>query len=99
MFAVINDTGILVVLVALVLLFGASQIPKLARNLGEAGREFRKAHDEPNPPVQVTTPPVAPAHQLGETVARPDQSITLNRAQFEALLAGPRDNHPGPDGA
>jgi TatA/E family protein of Tat protein translocase len=48
MFAVINDTGILVVLVALVLLFGASQIPKLARNLGEAGREFRKAHD-PSP--------------------------------------------------
>ena len=44
--AVINDTGILVVLVAVILLFGASQIPKLARNLGEASKEFRKAHED-----------------------------------------------------
>lgn len=46
MLAVINDTGILVVLVAVILLFGASRIPKLARNLGEASKEFKKAHDE-----------------------------------------------------
>lgn len=46
MLAVINDTGILVVLVAVVLLFGASRIPKLARNLGEASREFRSAQDD-----------------------------------------------------
>ena len=50
--AVINDTGILVVLVAVILLFGASQIPKLARNLGEAGKEFRKAHDDADSTVQ-----------------------------------------------
>ena len=49
MLAVINDTGILVVLVAVILLFGASQIPKLARNLGEASKEFRKAHEEATP--------------------------------------------------
>jgi TatA/E family protein of Tat protein translocase len=43
MLALINDTGIIVLLVAVALLFGASQIPKLARNLAEAGKEFRKA--------------------------------------------------------
>jgi len=46
MLALINDTGIIVLLVAVALLFGASQIPKLARNLGEAGREFRKAQTD-----------------------------------------------------
>ncbi|HET6874289.1 MAG TPA: twin-arginine translocase TatA/TatE family subunit [Acidimicrobiales bacterium] len=46
MLAVINDTGILVVLVAVVLLFGASRIPKLARNLGEASKEFKRAQDD-----------------------------------------------------
>lgn len=46
MLALINDTGIIVLIMAVVLLFGASQLPKLARNLGEAGKEFRKAHDE-----------------------------------------------------
>jgi TatA/E family protein of Tat protein translocase len=46
MLAFMNDTGILVVVLALVLLMGASRLPKLARNLGEAGKEFRKAQDE-----------------------------------------------------
>lgn len=46
MLAFINDTGILVVLVGIVLLFGAGQIPKVARSLAEAGKEFRKAHAE-----------------------------------------------------
>jgi TatA/E family protein of Tat protein translocase len=44
MLAFVSDTGILVAVILFVALFGASQIPKLARNLGEAGREFRKAH-------------------------------------------------------
>ena len=52
--AVINDTGILVVLVAVILLFGASQIPKLARNLGEASKEFRKAHEDADSTVHST---------------------------------------------
>ena len=52
MLAVINDTGILVVLVAVIFLFGASQIPKLARNLGEASKEFRRAHEDADSTVQ-----------------------------------------------
>ena len=46
MLALINDTGIVVLIIAIVLLFGASQIPKVARNIAEAGKEFRKAHAE-----------------------------------------------------
>jgi TatA/E family protein of Tat protein translocase len=46
MVAFMNDTGILVAVLALILLVGASRLPKLARNLGEAGKEFRKAQDE-----------------------------------------------------
>ena len=46
MIALINDTGMLVVLVGIVLLFGASRIPKLARNLGEASKEFKNAQDD-----------------------------------------------------
>jgi len=46
MLAVINDTGIIVLLALVVVLFGASQIPKLARNVGAASKEFRKAQAE-----------------------------------------------------
>ena len=39
------DLGI-VVIVILVVLLGGSQLPKIARNVGTAGREFRKAQQE-----------------------------------------------------
>jgi TatA/E family protein of Tat protein translocase len=80
MLAFVSDTGMVVVVIAFVALFGASQIPKLARNLGEAGREFRKAHAE-------LTDPAASA--LPVAVASTDDRVTLTRAQLEALIASP----------
>ena len=82
MLAVINDTGILVVLVAVVLLFGASRIPKLARNLGEAGREFKKAQDD------------APAEPTGPSPLPGSDTVTLSRDQLDALLASTRPVPP-----
>jgi TatA/E family protein of Tat protein translocase len=38
--------GIIVLIIAGVVLFGSSQLPKLAKNIGSAGREFRRAHQE-----------------------------------------------------
>jgi sec-independent protein translocase protein TatA len=39
------DLGIILVIILLVVVFG-SQLPKLARNVGMAGKEFRKAQQE-----------------------------------------------------
>ncbi len=39
------DLGIVLVIILLVVIFG-SQLPKLARNVGSAGKEFRKAQQE-----------------------------------------------------
>jgi sec-independent protein translocase protein TatA len=46
---------LIVVLVVVLVLFGGSQIPKLARNLGQAQKEFKKglsegSKDTDNPP-------------------------------------------------
>jgi TatA/E family protein of Tat protein translocase len=82
MIAFLSDTGIVVAVIAFVALFGASQIPKLARNLGEAGREFRKAHAELADPIVAT--PTLPAATAG-----PDDRVTLTRAQLDALIANP----------
>lgn len=38
--------GIIVLVIAMIVLVGGSQLPKLARNVGMAGREFRKAQQE-----------------------------------------------------
>lgn len=37
----VGATELLVILAVLLLLFGATQLPKLARSLGEAARELR----------------------------------------------------------
>jgi sec-independent protein translocase protein TatA len=41
MFAFLEGPELLIVLAILVLVFGASQLPKLARSFGQAQREFK----------------------------------------------------------
>jgi sec-independent protein translocase protein TatA len=54
----------LLVLAVVALLFGSSQIPKLAKSMGQASKEFRKGLDEgssddeaADPPKQSVDPP------------------------------------------
>jgi sec-independent protein translocase protein TatA len=37
---------LLIILLIVLLLFGGAKLPKLARSLGEASREFKKSSDE-----------------------------------------------------
>ena len=41
MFAFLEGPELIIVLAIVVLVFGASQLPKLARSLGQAQREFK----------------------------------------------------------
>ncbi len=41
----LGPTELLIVLVIVVLLFGGTRLPKLARSLGEARRELQKSED------------------------------------------------------
>jgi sec-independent protein translocase protein TatA len=48
--------GIIVLLVVLVVLFGGSQIPKLARSLGSARKEFNEGlRGQSSPPTEDAT--------------------------------------------
>jgi sec-independent protein translocase protein TatA len=92
---------LIVILVAFVVLFGGSQLPKLAKNTGEALREFRKAHSEAEAGTAATATAVAPAPVApvlppapAVTVATPAPAvpaagdyITVTRADLDALLA------------
>ncbi len=42
---ILGPDALVVLLLAVVLLFGAGQLPKLARNVGEASKEFKKIQD------------------------------------------------------
>jgi sec-independent protein translocase protein TatA len=63
--ATLSDWHIIVLAFLVVLLFGGKKLPEVARGLGEAMREFKKAsrdlHDEPQQTAnRPTTPPAAP---------------------------------------
>jgi sec-independent protein translocase protein TatA len=53
----VGITELLIVLVILVVLFGAVKLPKLARSLGQSGNEFKRGlSDEPDPDDRVPPP-------------------------------------------
>lgn len=54
--------GVIVLVVAIVVLFGGSQIPKLARSLGSAQKEFKSGlHEGAAPSASEQTPTSVPA--------------------------------------
>jgi sec-independent protein translocase protein TatA len=69
MLAMLDPPELIIILVIVLVLFGGAKLPKLAKSLGEAQREFKKGTDgepstaedtvTPTPPVAVTPPAVA----------------------------------------
>ncbi len=49
---------LIIILVVVLVLFGGSQLPKLAKNLGKAQKEFKEGMGED---AQTAPPPAAPA--------------------------------------
>lgn len=49
--AVIGPTELIIILVIVLVIFGGAKLPKLARSLGQAQREFRKNADEAEEPA------------------------------------------------
>ncbi len=46
---------LLIILLIVVVLFGASRLPKLARSIGTSARELRKGLEEGDPMAEATT--------------------------------------------
>lgn len=72
---------LIIVLVVVLLLFGANRLPKLAKSLGEASKEFKKGvgeHDELPPPAAAAGVPI---------VAPGEEKVTMTKAELDALLA------------
>ncbi|HUZ43864.1 MAG TPA: twin-arginine translocase TatA/TatE family subunit [Acidimicrobiales bacterium] len=61
------DMGIIAIV--LLLLFGGSQLPKLARSLGSASHEFRKGTEEGGTVAPVEVAPVSTNHSTSAITA------------------------------
>ena|SRR5436309_14779961 len=93
----LGPTELIIILVIVLLLFGTTRLPKLARSLGEASKEFKKGVNEreqeeaakatQTAPVAPTAP-AAPAPPASPAPASdPDEQVTMSRAELDALLA------------
>ena len=74
---------LIIVLVVVLLLFGSTRLPKLAKSLGEAQKEFKKGVADADGPA-----PAKPAAD-GPSPAKPaaDDRVTLTKAELDAMLA------------
>jgi sec-independent protein translocase protein TatA len=90
----IGAPELIIVLLVVLFLFGSTKLPKLARSIGEASKEFKKGVSEgagqsdaaPSAtaaPAAAPTPPTAPA----AATPAPDDRVTMTRAELDALLA------------
>ena len=70
---IFGPTELLIVVGVVVLLFGSSQLPKLARSVGDASRELKRAQEE---------------HEAVPVAAREhDDRVTLTRGELDRMLA------------
>ena len=79
----IGATELIIFLLVILLLFGSTKLPKLAKSLGEAQKEFKKGIAEAE--AEPAKPPV-------------EEKVTMTKAEYDALLAErdaqPRRNTP-----
>ena len=82
----LGGPDLLVILLIILVLFGAKKLPELARGLGQAIKEFQKAKDEftdelhkagPTEAAK-TTPPQSTVPQNQASGAQPDPNRTVN---------------------
>jgi TatA/E family protein of Tat protein translocase len=77
----LGPDALIVLVLAVVLLFGAGQLPKLARSVGEASRELKKVQDEGDHPSAPAPLPISSAPGPGSP-----EPVTLTRAELDAML-------------
>ena len=71
----LGPTELLIILGIVLLLFGATRLPKLAKSLGQASNEFKKGLNEGGEDDKAATAP------------EPDDKVTMTKAELDALLA------------
>ena len=87
----IGAPELIIILLIVLLLFGGAKLPKLARSLGDAQKEFKAATQEaksgeaaPTPADEKVTMTKA---ELDALLASREEKVTMTKAELDALLA------------
>ena len=85
----VGNAEIMIIVLIIMLLFGASKIPELARSLGRAQREFQKARSEVERDVK--SPPPKKEERKAPTYTAPGVSGDASSTSEEAKEASSED--------
>ena len=77
----IGPLELIVVLVVVLLLFGSTKLPKLARSIGEASQEFKKGVSEGG------KDDAKAELKAAEKAPKPTDKVTMTQAELDALLS------------
>jgi sec-independent protein translocase protein TatA len=79
---------LIVLLLAVVLLFGATQLPKMVRSFGEARKELKKSQADEADSVEAPAGKArkAPKSANGKKVAPNDDQVTMTKEELQALI-------------
>ena len=69
----IGAPELLILLVVILVLFGSTKLPKLARSVGQASKEFKKG--------------VAEGVAADDDKSAADEKVTMTKAELDAMLA------------
>jgi len=89
----LGGPDLIVILLIVLLIFGAKKLPELARGMGQAMREFHKAKDEFEREV---TKPVADLTVQPATNTLPQQPVEARPLETPAVAAAPAPVSPTP---
>ena len=89
-----GGTEMVLILVVILVLFGAKKIPEFAKGLGQGIREFKKASSDITDSTSLTTPAAAPAAPVAptpNTLTQAPTPNTLSDVSEPALKGTPAD--------
>jgi sec-independent protein translocase protein TatA len=75
--SIAGPDSLIILLVVVVVLFGSTQLPKLARSIGQAKTELKRATEEHPEPVAVVTPVPASTPVHVATVPATPTTVTV----------------------
>lgn len=82
----IGPLELIIVLVVVLLLFGSTKLPKLARSIGEASQEFKKGVSEGGKD-DAKGAELRAAEAKAPKSPKPSDKVTMTQAELDALLS------------
>jgi len=76
---------LLIILVVLLLVFGAKRLPEMGRSLGKGMREFKDAVTNADEPVTTPAPPPPPAEISAGSVQPTTQRVEAEHSERETI--------------